>query len=221
MSDEAIEWVGLLEIREWLVEKYPHQISEMLNQNACHGLLKIRLRKAQIVHGIRTTEEEDYVVDRASDLRLDQKGRGNIAFQLARNELSLQTGDVYPRTERRVSGVGISFDKAGLIEVFGSQIPTSPFAPTATANAEDIRPATLTGTGARIRKDDWIKFAAAFAAVASKEGLEVGTSAASIYNQVAQLLAVVDREGASPLSEDSVRDAITRAQEWQLRWPIS
>lgn len=67
--------------------------------------------------------------------------------------------------------------------------------------------------GRKPNQDDWKRFAAAFAVVASKEDIDPGASAADIYKQIADY---ANNEQDTPImSEETVRDAITLAQAWK------
>lgn len=68
-------------------------------------------------------------------------------------------------------------------------------------------------------KKDWTNFCAALAVVATldDDGVQVGTSALKIYDKAAQVLQAHLGPDADYLSYDSVRDAITTAQDWISR----
>lgn len=95
---------------------------------------------------------------------------------------------------------GISYERAGLRSLLG---PTS---------LQPARRSSRAGIGGKPADSKrWAEFAAAFAVIAEKNGINPRANSSTVYEEIAQFLTDAD---LSPLHGDTVRDAITMAQAW-------
>ncbi len=123
------------------------------------------------------------------------------------DDLQFMSGPTFPPGSgaliyalRKFECSGISYGRHDLNALLGP-VPPNP------AGAVKLR-----GSGGRQPdKQKWSQFAAAFAVIAAKDGIDSRADAAAIYEQIVGFLALEDMES---FVLENVRDAITMAQVW-------
>lgn len=208
MADEA--WIEGAELSSRAIETFgsASEFKEWLLVRLAKGRVTARA-KTCLIHR-RGSDPAEQIADwdippqAWTFMSLAEDGPHEIELS---DDLQFMSGPTFPPGSgaltyalRKFECSGMLYGRDGLRAILGAVPP----APTASAGRKGAG-------GKRVDKARWSQFAAAFAVIAARDGIDSQDDAAAIYKQIADFLDLEDMES---FDLANVRDAITMAQVW-------